>query len=283
MNKAEGYTKRGFLYVANHIKYIKEAEVSVKSLKLWNAGPTCLITSLIDYKSDLFDQILIAEEVAKYSYASKIFGLLKSPFDNIVFLDTDTFVCGNIENLFDILDHFDIAAAHENGRHKYPRGTTYTPILEHCFPELNTGVIVLNKARCQSFLTEWLSLFESYRERYKSNFNQFSFRDALLNSRLRIATLPIEYNFRGLPTGAIAYSKVHIIHDRLRYRWNNLRPVMDDFDKMIKYAARLNRYQGKRFVVSGVGIIPYRYAPNNVIRKLKAMLGIRQYKKRDSF
>lgn len=269
--------------MANHIKYIKEAEVSVRSLKLWNKSPVCLVTSVSDYESDLFDQVMLVEEVARYSYASKIFGLLRSPFDAVVFLDTDTFVCGNIENLFDVLEHFDIAAAHENGRHKYPRGTAYTPVLEHCFPELNTGVLVLNRDRCMPFLDKWLRLFESYRELYKSNFNQFSFRDALISSRLRIATLPSEYNFRGLPTGAIAYAKVHIVHDRLRYRWNNLRPVMNDFERMVKYAQRINRYHGKRLVVSGLGIIPYRYAPSNVIRKLKALLGIKQQRKRDSF
>lgn len=39
--------------------------------------------------------------------------MLHSPFEHTIFLDTDTFVCGDFSELFDLLDHFDIAMSHD--------------------------------------------------------------------------------------------------------------------------------------------------------------------------
>jgi len=44
--------------------------------------------------------------------ADKILPLLDSPFNRTVFLDTDTQVCSEFFELFDLLDRFDLAVAH---------------------------------------------------------------------------------------------------------------------------------------------------------------------------
>ena len=97
--------------------------------------------------SDAFDVVFTIQHPT-YSFVDKINGLLSFRSQHGIFLDTDTFVCGDLTNIFDLLQQFDIAVAHASWRSP-PRvkdGTVVEPSFRNApipdsFPDFNTGVI----------------------------------------------------------------------------------------------------------------------------------------------
>ena len=65
--------------------------------------------------SDAFDVVFTIQHPT-YSFVDKINGLLSFRSQHGIFLDTDTFVCGDLTNIFDLLQQFDIAVAHASWR-----------------------------------------------------------------------------------------------------------------------------------------------------------------------
>lgn len=58
------------------------------------------------------------------------------PDDRNLYLDVDTYVCGEVDELFELLDSFDIGATY--GLRPQSEETN----IPDSFPELNTGVLV---------------------------------------------------------------------------------------------------------------------------------------------
>lgn len=158
-----------------------------------------------DKKPDLaaesiFSQTLI-QEVPEYfkdkRYGFKIQGMIKAceelSFKYFLFLDADAFVQkAEAEEVFDLLKHFDIAAAHAHVRISPLAGKLgEDPLVPKCFPEFNTGVIAFKKSSMTTF-EKWLDIYTS--EPVKPD--QPAFRKAIYTSDLRVATLTPEYNNR---------------------------------------------------------------------------------------
>lgn len=110
-----------------------------------------------------------------------------------------------------------------------------------------------------------------------------TFREAFLKMPVRVGVLPCEYNFTGIKSMAIAYGTIRVIHDRLGAKWNNLRSHMADYDFMDRYSKRLNKRVCKRLIIPYLGVVPFSWSPYYIIRKLKAWLGVKAKKKRESF
>ena len=100
----------GYLYIAVGEMFRYEAERSSRSLKRFTQFPVCLITDDKNFSSPQFDQIIYVEDIGK-SFEVKITGMQMSPYDKTVFLDSDVFVCDSIDDIFLVLDHFDMALA----------------------------------------------------------------------------------------------------------------------------------------------------------------------------
>src|SRR5206468_9649535 len=100
--------KRGFLYIATGKKYIDEAIIAAYSCKKYNDYPIALITDSLDHKlpEGLFNNIIV--KLATFSYKDKLL-IRYSPFKQTIFLDTDTYVAGNLDDLFRILDYREFA------------------------------------------------------------------------------------------------------------------------------------------------------------------------------
>src|SRR5690349_16706482 len=130
-------TKRGALFVATGEKHYKEAISSVQSLKKQMPALNIVLWTEQERKdsSNLFSKIYILKKI-EYSFADKIAPLLCSPFEKTIFLDTDTHICQPLYDLFELLDHWDFAAAHAPMRITWPQ-----PDIPDSFPEVNSGVI----------------------------------------------------------------------------------------------------------------------------------------------
>ena len=120
---------KGFLYTANRQKFLNEALVSVRSLKRFNNEPVCVVcgpTLKNNPDLEIFDKVIVVEEIEKYTYWAKIIGMENSPYDKTIFLDTDTFITDSLSEVFEVLDLVDIAATSEPSMHTTNFKNLYT-------------------------------------------------------------------------------------------------------------------------------------------------------------
>jgi len=205
--------KNGFIYVAIGEAYWKEASASIKSLKMQNSQPVVLVSDnpAGDNTADLFIHI----ESSGHPKIDKIRSLSKTPFEKTVFLDTDTHVVDDISELFEILERFELAAAHA------PSGArAVDTTIPEAFYELNSGVIAyLMTPAVRSFLAEWEGEFTAgvtspvTAKTQFFSFDQPSFRRQLWRASLSLYVLPPEYNYYIHHSG-FARKRVKILHGR---------------------------------------------------------------------
>ena len=112
----------GVLYIATGASYLEEARRSAQSVK--KHSPTLSIGVVTDQSIQPdadFDMVLdvsantvLEEHQERYltqdtvPYSRKILPLFQSPFQKTIFLDSDTFVAAPLDELFTLLDHFDL-------------------------------------------------------------------------------------------------------------------------------------------------------------------------------
>lgn len=237
----------GVIYVATGRKFVAEALVSAGSVKKHMPDlPVCLYTDLEQLVSSPpagIDRVYLLREV-KRSCQDKIKPMADSPYEKTLFLDTDTYLCEPVFDLFEMLDRFDIALAQAPDRYQY-----HLPDLPDCFTELNSGVIAYRKNRkVEDLLGQWQNTFNrmlgvdpaSYRD-------QHSLRHALYHSDVNFFVLPPEYNFRTIcPNFAGKRCAVKIVHGR--------------HANMEKVSARLNNSKGPRVFLT----TPYRMLTRDI-------------------
>ena len=207
--------EKGVVYIATGRKFVDEALISVRSVKsVMPELPITLFTDLpelVDAPPEGVDTVSLLTDVSK-SCLDKMYPLLETPYEKTLFLDTDTWLCERVDELFTVLDRYDIAAAHPPFRVQYEIAD-----IPECFPEPNTGVILFRKnAAAFEVLKRWP---DEYKKQLasdrKPHHDQHSFRAALYYSSARFLVLPHEYNFRSIgPNFAGKGCKVKIIHGR---------------------------------------------------------------------
>ena len=217
----------GVIYIATGKKFIDEACNSAASLR--RIMPDMPLTIFCDeqVESAHFENV-IRLNTPRYSLIDKILNISFSPYNCTLFLDTDTYACEDLSDLFPLMEEFDIAMAHAPLRASYQvRG------VPDSFPEFNTGVILFKKSpQIMRFFSEWLNLYErdlkteiQWLLPHPSGLNdQPTFREALYRSDLRIATLTSEYNCRFNFPGFV-HHKVKIFHGRQKDLQTIARPM----------------------------------------------------------
>jgi hypothetical protein len=202
---------RGVVYAAFGSPYLDECSVSVESLV--RASPSLPYCTFTDeprswearkWKREqviLLDRGNLGGGAWSHLTGSKIEAIARSPFEQTLFLDTDTVVLGDVDPLFGLLERFDVGASYCTPWY----GQTTTKSLEISsvplvFPEYNTGVILLNMAnqRTVDFVEMWREIFikDSTDELTRSS-DQQAFRIALWKSTVRIVTLRRNFNYWG--------------------------------------------------------------------------------------
>lgn len=164
---------RGVLYAAVGARFVEAARHSASSL----AG------------TGIPHRIVVGEGDG---YRHKIRALLDSPFSHTLFLDCDTWVTGDIAPLFELLERFDVAAAHAPIRSMFDLDD-----VPDSYPEFNTGVLALRRSPgTRALLQDWLSEYDALLPLDPPSKDQPAFRRAAYLSGLRIATLTPEWNQR---------------------------------------------------------------------------------------
>jgi hypothetical protein len=198
----------GILYVATGERFLKEACRSAARVRELMPKVPIALASNLEGPKELFEHhIPIADP--KFNFSDKIGPLLSTPFKKTIFLDTDTWLCEPVPEMFSILDRHDIAMAHAPMRYTAASEAPLT------FPECNSGVIAYKmNDRARGLLDLWEKL---YQERLKSNGvieDQPSLRDALWRSDVSFAALPPEYNFRFIMPSFAGRGGIKILHGR---------------------------------------------------------------------
>jgi hypothetical protein len=251
------------VYVATGERHLREAGASLRSL--WRHEPQLSVTMYIDPpsrahmkewgipsppSSELLD--VVDHPAPTYSWADKPLALAWQLLqdERVLFLDTDTRVCGSIMEIFKLLDAFRLAAAHAPvrlGPHQPPALATRAPL---AFPELNTGVIAYRTTNDVARLFDrWWSLHQETLRLSggRAVGDQATFRVALYESDVRFTVLPPEYNCRfAFPT--YLHGPVRILHGR--------GPELESLE------SQANERSGPRVVVPGVGILRAREMPH---------------------
>ena len=184
--------EKGIIYVATADRFIQEAEVSAQSAKKCMPDlPIVLFTHDKTYVNSVFDEICVVGDYENLN-SDKINPILNTPFEKTLFIDTDTYFCESILDVFDLLDNYDLAVTHA-----YHRRPQKMPC-PNCFPEVNGGVIFYRKTeQVLEFFKEWKRLYkELFNGPRKIKKDQPSLRQVLYESKISSYILPPEYNLR---------------------------------------------------------------------------------------
>ncbi|WP_128905686.1 glycosyltransferase [Halorubrum amylolyticum] len=205
----------GVLYVATGADFVNEAKISAKQLK--EVMPEVDVTVFSDRQvnSPHFDSTVHIDSPT-YSFLDKVKSIRRSPYQKTLYLDTDIYVNEPVYELFDVLDHFDMAAAidaHQqsvipNDEYAAPEIYTgeYDPV-----PEFNCGLISFrNNPRVRECFEAWESKYNTTTDWA----DQPSLMHAFQHSDVRYCPLPPRYNYiPGLRNSVSGIVK--IFHNRL--------------------------------------------------------------------
>jgi len=188
---------RGVLFVATGERYIECARAAAESVKrhmpdlpIALASDRARLGLARGASGDPFSYHL---DIADGHRRSKVDQLARTPFERTVFLDADIRVLHPIDDLFDLLDQFDIAMAHAHTRNRDAVRVVWRVSLPDAFPQYNTGVIAYRMTDAmQTLLDDWREAYHSAGFRK----DQVTMRELLWHGNVRLAALPPEYNFR---------------------------------------------------------------------------------------
>lgn len=228
---------RGFVYVATGEGYVHEAIQSANQLKVLHPNhKVCLVTDSQNGNLSIFDDVIIlGKEDVSHTPIDKIH-CVSCPYEEAIFLDSDTWVAGELHELFDILKAFDLALLPEN-----KRGWDYLiPEVPRPFSEFNTGVIVFkNSTHVKSLFNKWGKEYWKLRDDQELKNDQPSFRLIIWNSNIRIAPIPSEYHFLANGPNYIMW-QANLIHGR---------------GDLKKIAHSVNKNLGSRVYVPHIGVL----------------------------
>lgn len=190
---------RGVLYIAFGDLFLKEVAFSAESLKKYNPDLHTTIFTDQEVSSELFDERHLVSADPRHR-RHKVDFIGQSPYERTLFLDTDTIINHRIDDLFELLDVFDLVAAHDLARKRLTYSNVMPEYKEipYAFSEINTGVMAFRKnALTDDLFRTWHDTF--YKFIGKCQWDQPSMRISLWQScqrGLRLYIVPVEYNLR---------------------------------------------------------------------------------------
>lgn len=181
----------GAIYVASGAEYVDLACASARSLRAQE--PELPIDLFTDdpVPDEVFDRI---HPLTRPGPRAKLTAMQETRFERSLFLDADTLVVGPLGDLFDVLDRFDCAAAHDMRRASplIREGEVTTP---YAFPQLNSGVLLYRRSQeMLALLAEWERRFHATGAKR----DQPILKDLLWSTNIRFHVLPPEFNLRRL-------------------------------------------------------------------------------------
>jgi hypothetical protein len=211
MTKNPENESRGFVYIAFGDEYVSEASESAQRVLATSKLPSTLITDVMpedDFIRESFDQIVLQE--FRHSFADKI-RMRCSPYDRTIFLDSDTIVVEPLDDIFSLLDRFDLAVQFTEGGHHY-QSLGISP----AFDEPSAGILAWKRSQStEEFFDRWESDYKEIREEQGVDgaWDQRSLKSAIWHSDIRIAPLSANWQFCTYKPNVVTGS-VKMLHGR---------------------------------------------------------------------
>lgn len=217
--------KRAVFYIASsddNGRFIQEAVHSASSVKEQLGLPCFLFLSGGEGEEDvqIFDRIYeLPDQKGPYWYLDStrffVAAVESMPeIEQLLYLDTDTYIAWPCMNIFDLLDQYEYAVGHSPQRDCCASSLNPPPPESFCTLEIGVNVF-RNTGKVRKFLRqEWLGRYEAAPHVYDNNDNG-ALRDALwLNTLgLKWVTLAPEWCLR-FDFGAWVQGRVRILHGR---------------------------------------------------------------------
>lgn len=199
---------RGFVYVAWGTRFLNEAIKSAFSVKQHMDYPIALITPISIEGPHPFDHVISTP--FERTYRDKI-KMVQSPFEETIFLDTDTYVLESFDPIFDLLKRFDIAYTPSAPSNHY----TLPGVPNLAFDEPSAGLIAWrSNQETQRFFERWDDEY-SIQEAQNGNgaWDQRSMRAALWNTDVRLAPLRADWQLYSFEF-AVLMNTAKMVHGR---------------------------------------------------------------------
>ncbi|MCA8882016.1 MAG: hypothetical protein KDA73_19140 [Rhodobacteraceae bacterium] len=179
----------GFVFGASGQRYATVAEQAARTLRAASPGFPIDIYTDCPVDESVYDRVF---ELDKSWFRPKFEALMRSRFERTVYLDVDLVVLADISDIFEVLEHFDVALAHvQNRNQKFARKTWRRPV-PNAFPQFNGGLLGVRRGpETTAMLKECITALEAGEAK-----DQPVLRELIYFSNLRVATLPPEYNSR---------------------------------------------------------------------------------------
>ena len=210
----------GIFFVATGEFHRAEALSNARASRTFADGRPIILVTDSDAPGELnrvFDQVHTHPDPV-HGYRDKISAMLRLPFAQTLFLDSDARLTAPAGDLFQALGRADLAAVQAPVR--LPPGWCDSSV-PRLFSEINSGVLLWRRSRKQRALVrEWLKLYDRLQVSTGQTWDQASLRSVLWKfiqkNRFKLAVLPAEANFRTTkPWIAGRGLPVHVLHGRV--------------------------------------------------------------------
>jgi hypothetical protein len=220
----------GVIYVASGEKFIKEAEISLASLRKSNPGvPAMLLTDAPIANPENWDKVEVDESLQGQLNRAKL-QMDRAPWERCLFLDSDTLVVGDLTPGFALLDRFELCGEQIAGGHHYN-----LPGLPPSFPEINSGVLFWRPTEnVRKLFARWRQLYDELDQSQEARtWDQKSLRFAVWESDVRFARLSSAFNL--MPYFPAAFEReLVVVHGR---SFQNLRRLHERLSKTTVFRA----------------------------------------------
>ncbi len=199
---------RGIVFACSGATYLPLAVHAARSAAATNPGLPIDLYCDRPCGDAVFDRVHALDRVW---FRPKFEAIRRSRFDRTLYLDTDVRVLADISDVFDLLDRFDIAGAHDAYRNsRKGRGSGRVPV---SFPQMNSGVLAVRRSDATADL---MRAVEADLLSTGNRKDQPLLRERLWSSRLSIGILPEEYNlmaYRNASLWTDRHAAPRIVHN----------------------------------------------------------------------
>jgi hypothetical protein len=218
---------RGVLYFAKGAAYVNEATASARQVtEVMPEYPISIVTDR-EVDAECFDRVIT--DTSEFEKRNKPQAMRRTPYDRTIYLDADTYVQEPIDELFDVLDEFELTARRNRDESHIPAAAEDDPNTDvpDAFPEFNSGVIAYRRTSAVA------DLFREWERQCLPGHDsdQRAFRPALYNSSARFTSVPNRYNciYRN---DNVVNKRVKVFHGPLISREKNRVELREAMEKL---------------------------------------------------
>lgn len=213
MDTKETDLSRGIVFAAIGEQYIHEAVLSARSIRRTMPDIPIYLYTEEEVETEVFDKVVLLKRTHEGFKGIKLYkplALIQSPFDTTLFLDSDTYVCSDCSELFDMAKRCELIIAHDTADMSLP--SLEGRELANFYP-YNSGVMCFSKSeRTSSLLSDWFDILEKDFDEHQ--WDQRALMASILKNRILTYTMQPIYNCRTNFIVSLPQVAIKIIHGR---------------------------------------------------------------------